>query len=131
MRRLCVTVLFCLLPMTALAQTRVLQWDQTGASSPAVAQSWKYDLTDNGAPVAAATVTCSGTTTVVCQRPITLTAGVHSLVVTVNGNGLTLASDALTTEDPSKPTNLRLSMLVSVNADGTAELLAFNVSKEP
>jgi hypothetical protein len=131
MRRLCVTVLFCLLPMTAMAQTRVLQWDQIGASSAATAQSWVYTVTDNGAPVAAASVTCSGTTTVTCQRPITLTPGLHRFVVTVSGNGITVSSDPLSSEDPTKPANLRITMNVAVNADGTAELLAFNVSKEP
>ena len=129
-------LLVCALVLSASevsAQSRNLEWDLT-ASSPAAAQAWAYAVTDNGQAVAASPVACvasasSGVAT--CRRPITLTPGAHTLVVTVTGNGVVLSSAPFATEDPSRPTNLRLTMTVAVRSDGTAEMLAFNVEKLP
>lgn len=134
---LLVCALVALAGAQALAQVnRSLQWDMVGVNG-SVAQSYTYTVTDNGAPAqpTSATVTCAGTTAL-CSRPITLAAGVHTIVVTATGNGITATSDPLTTApigpaDPPKPTNLRLTTVVAVNADGSVTLLTASVEKLP
>jgi hypothetical protein len=131
MSRLLIAVVSLLLyAAPAVAQTRVLAWDMVGVSG-ATASTFVYAVTDNGQPVPSAPITCTGSTNATCKRPFTLTPGEHRLVVTVGGNGTSITSDAFTTQDPVKPTNLRLELLVAVKADGTAELLAMHVEKLP
>lgn len=131
LRTLLVTVLVLLACATSvMAQSRVLAWDMQGVSSAAVAQGWTYAVTQNGTAVPAATVTCQAGTPVVCKRPVTLVTGINRFVVTVTGNGITVPSDQMSSEDPVKPTNLRLEIIVALKPDGSAEMLAFSAQKQ-
>jgi predicted phage tail protein len=116
MRRLFLTAaLFCLLPMTAMAQTNPV----------AAGQAFTVAFDHDGAVLA--------TTARTCAIP-GQSSGAHAVTVTaINAFG-SATSPALTVTAgtaPTAPSNLRISMTVAINADGTAELLAFNVSKEP
>jgi predicted phage tail protein len=132
MRRLFLTAaLFCLLPMTALAQTNPVAAGQafTVAFDHDGQNVTGFQCNVDGKPAGAVLATTARTCAIPGQS-----SGAHAVTVTaINAFG-SATSPALTVTAgtaPTAPSNLRISMTVAINADGTAELLAFNVSKEP
>jgi hypothetical protein len=133
MRRLFLFALFCLLPITALAQTNPV------AAGQAFTVAFDHDGQNvsgfrcfvDGKPAGADLASTARQCSIPGQ-----TAGAHTVtVVAFNAfapNGVSSAPLTVTAGTaPTAPSNLRISMNIAIKADGSAELLAFNVSKEP
>lgn len=130
MKKLLLAVLV-LLPVSVSAQTNpvpvgralIVTFDHDGVGAPTSFRC-ALDGLQVGSDLAASARNCAIPS---------VTTGAHTVTITaVNAFGTTPSAPLTATGGtaPSAPTNLRISMQIAVNVDGTAELLAFNVEKQ-
>ncbi len=101
--------------LSAQTTTRRLAWDQPNATL-AEAQALVCTLVIDARPPVVLTQTCTQATPslVSCTVPVTaLGAGKHTLTLTVD-NGFDSAAASLSGASPSVPSNLKLSLTITV-----------------
>lgn len=102
--------------LSAQTTTRKLAWDQPNVATAAEAQALVYTLTIDARPPAVVAQTCVQATPslVSCTTPLTaLGAGKHTLTLQVD-NGFDSAVATLSGASPSIPSNLKISITVTV-----------------